>query len=320
MPARVLLEPPQVALLLNLAGFDAADPSPLATIAAAVPCAIDGPGATELAERGLLIGDGPARRLNAAFRGVIEAAARPDEVLRLQVSGPRQPGFALCRRGDFWTECTVGPLGVAKLEYPLTRSAMVVAAAAALSTDHDDPPPLGFRFRGPAADLTVLRAVAEAGRASLPAGAVAGAVRTLLERSPGLTLAATLADPAGLRAILDDPSATANAVARLAEQGLVSIDAGAARASRATIAALSVPAVAGFVASRTIADPAPRTVAIQVWRAGDHNLVVRPTRLENDVIGIEARDIARPDLRALVTAVFQDESALDAALGAGGAT
>lgn len=314
MPARVLLESPQVALLLNLAGFAAAEISPLSALAAAAPCALDGPGGNQLAERGLLIDDG-TRRLNSAFRGVIEAAARPDEVLRLQITGPQQPGFALCRRGDFWTECTVGPLGVTKLEYPLARAAMVAAAGAALSTKHDDPPPLGFRFRGPAADLTVLHAIIEGGRSGIPATEVPATVRSYLERTPGSMLAATLSDPAGLRRLIDEPAATTEAVGRLVVQGLLATDGERITGSRAALAALRQPAVAGFVASRAVAtDAASRAVAIQVWRVGDHNLVVRPARLGSGTSGIDVRDIGRPDLRALVAAVFQDEDVLAAAV------
>lgn len=316
MAVRVFLEPTAVALLLELAGLEAHASSPLATIAAAKPCALDGPGGARLRERGLIVGDDPPR-INAAFAGVLETAARPHEALGLQVSGPQAPGFTLCRRGDFWAECTVGPLGVVKIEYPLNRAAMVIAAVRALSSDRDEAPPVGFRFRGPGADLSVLHALVAAGRDGVAAGDLDATVRAYLDAQPGVVLAATIADPGGLRTLIEQPTAATDASYRLATQGLVAVAAGRVTASRSARAILQHRADAGFVVSRTVFDGDEATaVAVQAWRAGDHNLVVRSVRLDTGAAGLDARDIGRADLRALIAGVFADEATLTRAVAA----
>ena len=316
MPAREFLEPVQLARLLDLGGMSAHPASPIARVAQAAPCDLEGPGGEALRARGLVVGD-PARS-NSAFRGVLEAAARPEEVLTLQVSGPRQPGFSLCRRGTFWTECTVGPLGVVKLEYPLTRGAMIVAAGAALSGERDEAPPVGFRFRGPGADLSVLHAIVDAGRDGIASDELAAGVRGYLEAHAGASVAAGLADPTGLRALATESGAAEVARRRLEAQGLVATSDGRVVASRSAVAALRHRASAGFVASRTTIDgETASTSSVQVWRAGERNLVVRAVRLEGGAVGIEARDIGRAELRALVAAVFSDDETLARATAAG---
>jgi hypothetical protein len=55
---------------------------------------------------------------------------------------------------------------------------------------------------------------------------------------------------------------------------------------------------------------------MQVWRVGDHNLVVRPVRLDDGAPGLDARDMQRADIRALVAAVYQDEATLAEVVGA----
>jgi hypothetical protein len=316
MPARTILEAPQVARLLAMAELSVNEASPLTSIAAATPCSLDGPGGTRLLELKLLVPeDGkPVPRVNSAFRGVLEAAAQPQEVLSLQVTGAQAPGFALCRRGSFWTEATVGPLGVLKLEYPLARDAMLLAVGSALSSRREESPPLLFRFRGPAADLLVLHALVAAGRAGVATEELRATVRRYLEDNTGSLLATTVADPGGVKTLIERSGAATDASYRLAAQGLVSVSDGRATASRAAVAAVSEPAVAGFSASRTAVgdDGALERTSLQAWRAGEHSFVVRAVRLDDGAVGIDARNVGRAELRSLVAALYLREDQLAA--------
>jgi len=307
MPARIALEVPQASYLMTLGGIEAGPASPIAAVAAATPCAPDSADAATLAQRGLVLTKAEPR-LNAAFRGVLQAVARPEEVLTLRASGAGQPAIVLCRRGEFWAQCDVGAQRMV-LTFPLSRTAMIVAAAAALSSGHDEPPPSDFHFRGRAADLLVLHTLLAAGDGGIDAGVLPERVRAYLSAHAGNAFVAALADPRGLDALFTDDSGSARAASRLHDAGLVP-----ARAARAVLRASTT---AGFSASRTaIRESGASTVAMQVWRMGDHNLVVRPVRLDDGTPGLDARDMQRADIRALVAAVYQDEGTLAEVVGA----
>lgn len=303
-----VLDAAQVALLLSLAGIEIAEASPLRRVEACPP---SGDAADRLRRRGLLLDEAGSARTNVLFRTVLEAAAQPEEVLTLRVTGAGAPEFSVCRRGALWTECTVAADGTTKFEFPLSREAMIITAGAALSSDRPEVAPAGFRFRGRAADGMVLVAIAAAGRGGVAYGEAASYILDYATVHPGAGIIAALADPAGVRPLLDYEAG--GAIARLRDAGHLDDRAGCLVASRKALAVLGVPADAGFVASRTVTDEAHvKTTAVQVWRAGDRSLLTRAVTLDDGTPGVEWMDLQKAELRAFVAAVFADAAALAA--------
>lgn len=297
MTARAILDAPQVALLLERAGIEASEVSPLPR--AASP-GLDSAAAGALRAQGLLSDDG---RANLVFLEVLGAAARPEEVLSFQVTGGGAPGFTLCRRGDVWTEATAAVDGTTKFAFPLNRTAMITAVTTALSGTSPEAAPIGFRFRGRSSDGLVLVAIASAGADGIPASVVDAHVRDYVATHTGAGIAAALGDPAGMRTL--DEAGAAEAVARLEGAGHLVRTGTQLVASRRALAVLRSPASAGFTASRTTVDDAgARTLAVQVWRCGDRNLLTRPVTLPDGSGGVEWADYQRSELRVMVTAIY----------------
>lgn len=307
MTARTLLDPAQIALLLDLASLDRSDASPLPPGEA---CDVDSDAGRLLRRRGLVVDHAGEVATNLLFREVLAAAASPDEVLRLQATGHGAPGFTLCRRGSVWTECTAAADGTTKFAYPLSRSAMIAAAITALSSPGEEAPPVGFRFRGRPADGLVLVALANAGPSGVARADLDAHVHEYVAANTGAGIAAALGDAEGTLALATGASAP---VARLLADGHLVERGDTLVASRRALAVLRTPAEAGFTASQTVSDGgAPRTKAIQAWRAGKRQLVTRPVTLADGTPGVEWTDLQRAELRALVAAVYAAPGSLAA--------
>lgn len=303
MTAQHVLEAGELALLLQLAGLTPEEASPLPP---APPIALDSAGAQRLRERGLLLDDGGAVRVNMVFREVLTAAAQPEEVLALRITGAEMPGFASCRRGRVWTESATTTGGTTHFQYPLSRNAMIVAAASALSSGRPEVLPVGFHFRGSAADGLLLNVLARAGGRGVPSSDPGTAVRHDVEQHIGGALTAALADPAGTRALIEGD--VEEGIVRLRAAGHVEEVGDRLLASRKARAALGAPPEAGFTASHTTvgSNPGPgiRTAALQVWRCNGRNLVVRPVILADGTPGIDWADYQLAELRSLLAALY----------------
>ena len=307
MTTRTFLDPAQIALLLDLASIERSDASPLPP---GEPCDLDSDAGRLLRRRGLVVEHDGEARTNLLFREVFAAAAQPDEVLRLQATGPGAPGFTLCRRANVWTECTSAADGTTKFEYPLSRSVVIAAAVTALSGGGDEVPPVRFRFRGRPADGLVLVALAAAGPRGVTTTDIDAHVRDYVTTHTGAGIAAALGDAAGTLALA---TSTRAAIERLLADGHLVEHGTALVASRRALAVLRTPAEAGFIASQTVVeDDVPRTKAIQVWHAGGRQLVTRPVTLAGGTLGVEWTDLQRAELRALVAAVYAAPGSLAA--------
>lgn len=301
MPTQHVLDAAQTALLLQLAGLTPLEASPLPP---GIAAALDSPEAARLRERGLLLeaSDG-APRVNSVFLEVLAAAARPDEVLALRVTGPGMPGFAFARGGRLWTEVATDQAGTTHFAYPLSRAAMIVAAGGALSGTREELPPVGFHFRGPAADALLLSAIASHGAGGVGSSGIADTVRTFIARHSGASASAALADPTGTRALASGE--TAGPLARLVEAGHVAAIESQVVASRRARAVLGTPPDAGFVASRTLVEDASTHVtAVQFWRCGGRILAVRPVTLADGSAGVDWSDLQKAEARAFVAAIY----------------
>lgn len=310
MTARTLLDPAQIALLLDLASLKRSEASPLPPGEACDP---DSDAGRLLRRRGLLVEHDGEIATNLVFREILSAAAEPDEVLRLQATGPGAPGFTLCRRGDIWTECTTAADGTTKFEYPLSRDAMIAAAITALSGHREEAAPVGFGFRGRPGDGLVLVALANAGPKGVARADLDAHVHEYVAMNTGAGIAAALGDAEGTLALA---TSTGAPLARLLEEGHIVEQADALVASRRAQAVLRAPAEAGFTASQTVVEGGQlRTKAIQAWRAGGRQLVTRPVTLADGTPGAEWADLQRAELRALVAAVYAAPGSLAALEG-----
>jgi len=308
-----VLQPVQLQRLLELGGITVGPGSPFNAVPPARAIGEGAPGFQWLVQRRLLRPADGGWRVNRILQGVLAAAAQPEEVLAVRITGDRGQGFAVCRRKRLWTECTVGPLGVVKLAYPLDRSMVILALTAALSSDRPDASPAGFRFRGAAPDAFVLSRILEAHRADAGgitppelATDIAGTVD-----SPGRALPfAVVSGIDALRPLVESADAVNVAVARLMAAGHVRRVDGRLLPSQAAAAVLSAPPSAGFAVTRTVvAAGIARSLSMQVMRAGERNLVFRHSGTGADAV-FDWSEVTKPQLRSLVAGMLLPDGEL----------
>jgi hypothetical protein len=140
----------------------------------------------------------------------------------------------------------------------------------------------------------------------VPASDLGAVLRQDVEEHSGAAVTAALADPGGTRALIEGD--TEAALGRLRADGHVNDDGDCVLASRKARAVLGAAPEAGFTASHTtvssVTEPRVRTAAVQVWRAGGRNLVVRPVTLADGSHGIDWADYQAAELRSLVAALY----------------
>lgn len=315
MPAYVLT-PLELGIVGGLVGRAAAAHSPLHAIVPMRPARTQSAedARRSLEERHLVERAGDSWRVNHLFGSVLLTCLEPDEVLALQTFGATWPGFATCRKGPLVTECTVAADGSVKFAFPISKSAVQLSVAAALSSDRPEPEPTGFRFRGSAGAAFVLSVLLHAereGRPRLDRDGLAVAVRAAIgdpTRTLGLALVAGGAELVGLA----DLGALDEAVAELAASGMVVGDGGAIRPSEIAMTALAGAAIASFMISRTAAiDGRIRRSTLHATRVGARIITFRVS----DVVDrreVEWMEVSRRRLRTLVHAVTMDERELAA--------
>ena len=305
-----MLQPPQVQTLLEIAGLTVGAGSPLRSLPPAKRLAEDAAGFRMLVGRHLIEPDGDGWRPNVIALGALAACARPEEVLGIHVSGDRRQGFAVCRRGQLWTECTVGPLGVVKLSFPLRRSDVMLA----LTSDRPDAPDGGFHFRGPADEAFVLTELLEAHREQRDGGGIAPAklaqrIAATAETPAKVVPFAVAGGTALLTPLLESAAAVEVVVERLVAAGRVRRAKGRLLPSEAAAAALGARPKAAFSVTRVVVEGERALEStLHVLRAGGRNLVFRVVEGEQPVF--EWTEVTKPELRSIVVASLLSEDDL----------
>jgi len=317
----VLLTAGQVRALLDRAGVTPAAASPLAELPPVTAVSEGGPGWEPLVAHGYVVpAAGGGWRPNGVVLGALAAAARPAEVLSLHAITPGSPALTICRRGDFWTEASVGG-GAVKLAFPLNRGVFLLAALSGLSADHPEPRPSGFRFIGAAGEAFVLAALLAAGGddRGVPTEALLAAVERRLSSPDALAPFAAMPGRDTVTA-LRDAAARVAALDRLVAAGHVERQGGALRPTSPVRQALGASLDRAFVCSRTViddpagesagggltSDPAVHRRSLTAMRAGERTLLFRTAPGDR----VEWSEVSRAELRSLVTAVLLPEADL----------
>jgi len=255
---------------------------------------------------------GDGWRVNLLVGAALRASLTPHEVISLGVGEqPRPRGFAVVRREDFLSECTVDGYGNTKLYFPLSRSQLMLLIGDALTSTKPEPKPNGFRFVGPAEDAFVFAAAMRELRESPVSLTVEGLVDTV-QRTAGMPQFAapftTTSGVAPIQALAASPPSIHAALERLLSEGHLRAVEGALEPSPAAEAMLGEYPDKSFAVSRAvIGEDGPQTQALTVSRVGGRTLVFRMRYPVDGPALFEWAEVDRAQLRTLVTALLMTE-------------
>ncbi len=277
------------------------------------PLHADDPRFSDLAAQCVLQRDGDDWRVNLLLRAVLGACAQPEEVISVGVDAESHPGYALVRRGELWSECTVGRDGATKLYFPLSRSTAILSLIGALSGDAPEPPPSGFRFVGPAEDAFVLAAVLRAYREYPPDIAfsrLAGAVAEAAKMPAFAAAFTTVAGPEPIERLAASPEAVEASIGRLVVAKHLRNHSGTIRPSSVAEAVLGELPSARFGVTRTVMDDGrAASHNIQVTKIGDRKAVFRIRSADGRAPQFEWVEMNRQQIRAMIAALLLPEEA-----------
>jgi hypothetical protein len=301
-----------------MAGIEVKPGSPLALLPQSERLLEPGEAAFQkMADGHLLEAQNGSWRVNIMAKAVLLACAQPQEVISLIVTVGEGQGFSTCRRGPMVSECTVGRPALVKISFPVTRSAVILMLTSALSGERPEAPTTGFRFQGRAEDAFILSIILREARSGGGGPAVAQVAEVVAEsvKNPSLTLPFALtAGSEPLLGLARSRDAVDASLGRLAIAGHVRNKGSRLVPSAPAWEALGAPPTAGFAIRRTlVGDDGPASQTLQVVRSGEHNIVFRVLRHQDEQPLFEWTEVTRAQLRSLVAATLMDEERLKAA-------
>jgi hypothetical protein len=308
---KFLLTSWQVNSLLHYGSLPMPGPgSPLrALVPSARPLAPGDPDFATLVEKSLLCDNGRGGwRTNFGLLPFLGAAVQPDEVLSLGVGDPKLPGFTVARRNDILVEATLGQGGLTKLEFPLTRTAVILTIIGALSGDRPEPASTGFRFVGGAAEAFVLAAALREFRLDgvpLTVERLRRAVSADLRVTALAAPFAVAGAAEGINRLVNEPAAIDDAIESLVDGGHLRARLDRLEPADVVKNALSGRATAVVGVGRTeVIDGTAKSTSITATRVGDHILSFRVRSQPGRERQFEWAEVSRAQLRWLAFAVL----------------
>lgn len=300
MRTTVHLSFPQIAALVDAAGWAVVPWSPLAGCTDVDRLADDAPEVDALVEAGLLVDEGGRRRANLFVETALAALAQPE--VCVEVSVPASPPLVLCRAGSMvvaWFEHARG--GAAFTDaIPMPDLLSLLDGLFGIDSDAPPEPVSPARLRADRSELELLLALGEWRRAH--------------GEDPGFSRLVQVVDDGFLEGDSVDPEALEACLQGLMERGHVAVDGTRLVLCGEAAELLGGGLVYGFsVGQVRIAGGDIETGRVTVYASGGHALVVQEAG--TGPAGEPAFDVweaSRAQLSALVLALTFAEGELAA--------